>query len=915
MWTARETVQPQADQISVRWDSEYEYTEAWAEQLGPTKWQLYARTSLPVESWSWDNGLTGASPIWEDASPPDSTVATLLTQLGDTSGLTLTLPATRDSTAQGPVLRVNGDSYSTITKARVGGATAVAAAAAAVGGQVVYPVGRVRLKKSGGALIPPRDGDWLELNGFRVTFKSSPTQHNHVLVTGDAAADFSAMVRAFSTAEDPRLPLDRLEISEPASGVMDLTGEPDDSLLDFRLSSSTRPSASGDFELFQLSASMLQARYFELEIGVSSTPIITDWRRWTGEKLEVPAPSWIGARVTRKSASVSDSRWLTVDALELLCDRAEPTVGNAVWQFTRPGENQVFTTPNSYKIWRLDGFNVVAEGVTENRTLDVQFRVSHDNARSWNQWAPLTDAALAAVPANPLGYSQVQYSVTRTGADPNGTISLLGIYLRGEFVNITCDYMRLASLGLSPCCGSGASQCGDETGSGAAQSEASGYPGDITPHADLMREFSTCDTSKLWNPYATGAATKLYQYQSQIVTQLFGHTVTWYKTTVDSNGTDVVLHEYGLFKITGQKDIKVSVPDNQFPDSTAVQMTQWTMELLDSFEIHVTKEEFKAAFGLTSRPEMNDGVFFCQTNRLYQVQHAAPYRNFMNAATFYKVVLRKWPNKENVIPATPEIAESMNRLTEYNKLDTLFGIEQKQEEDRVTKDVWQPLSRSQQRTTADGVKNSREVVTTYSDLVVSKYQFDMSGVPLGEPAVTMLSSDRLLREQDSRSISLLIKLTGTYTSRRDVASSGKWSLHLQGMQITFSVDGFGSWTLDGSRARLGTWCGIMVKYDGPRQNLEMQLYEIPAPGESMIPLKSKRFSTPAMSWDGGEPILLHGGAHLITNVRVWDVFVPSGQETRVLTEQVPRDTQHIIAQDNANPLLPTPNYGGNEAQS
>ena len=50
--------------------------------------------------------------------------------------------------------------------------------------------------------------------------------------------------------------------------------------------------------------------------------------------------------------------------------------------------------------------------------------------------------------------------------------------------------------------------------------------------------------------------------------------------------------EFGLFNIVCEGEIKVAVENNQFPDGT-MNMNVFDLALIDSFQVQITKDEFK----------------------------------------------------------------------------------------------------------------------------------------------------------------------------------------------------------------------------------------------------------------------------------------------------------------------------------
>ena len=75
--------------------------------------------------------------------------------------------------------------------------------------------------------------------------------------------------------------------------------------------------------------------------------------------------------------------------------------------------------------------------------------------------------------------------------------------------------------------------------------------------------------------------------------------------------------EYSLYNVVEQGELKIMVPDNEMPTA------QFSYDIFgmgfEDFEIHLTKGQFKNAFGIGPSPRMRDYLYFPLVNRMYEV--------------------------------------------------------------------------------------------------------------------------------------------------------------------------------------------------------------------------------------------------------------------------------------------------------
>jgi hypothetical protein len=204
--------------------------------------------------------------------------------------------------------------------------------------------------------------------------------------------------------------------------------------------------------------------------------------------------------------------------------------------------------------------------------------------------------------------------------------------------------------------------------------------------------------TKLFKPYQLAQANTLFNKMSNDASEIFGHEVVYFLTDPDKNGTDYTFNEYQLYNFTCDGLIKVSVENNQFPENTGA-INQFDLSLFDTFEIHITKENFKKIFGVDKRPSKEDFIWFPEINRMFTVEHSYQFRSFNNYAIFYKVMLKKYTQKANIIGANQTITDKVKNLTKNSTIDELFGKEQVEDKAAVAnKEQFKPLTRDELRT-------------------------------------------------------------------------------------------------------------------------------------------------------------------------------------------------------------------------
>jgi 23S rRNA maturation-related 3'-5' exoribonuclease YhaM len=124
---------------------------------------------------------------------------------------------------------------------------------------------------------------------------------------------------------------------------------------------------------------------------------------------------------------------------------------------------------------------------------------------------------------------------------------------------------------------------------------------------------------------------------------------------------------------------------------------------------------------------------------MFVVEHAQQFRAFNNNAVYYKLHLKKYVQKSNVIAGNLAIQEKVQELTKNSTINELFGVENSQDKTSVAnKEEFRPLTRDITRVSI-AASITKELIEN-AELVISKSNYDLSSITFSStesyPAVT-----------------------------------------------------------------------------------------------------------------------------------------------------------------------------------
>ena len=608
-----------------------------------------------------------------------------------------------------------------------------------------------------------------------------------------------------------------------------------------------------------------------------------------------------------------------------------------------PGKEVVVKAPYIYKVFRLDGFEVVSG--SQLSSVDLKWRYSQDNSRTWSRWEPLTQENVSTARLSPVRFFQVEFSVHNNGASP---VSVQDINLLGDFQNVSRDYFKSNLMGVRENCTSNTVGAGyyDQAGNFVAYPNPSGAQGNVAPgisgeacqtdqNGSALPALTGENKAGLYNPYQQNSAMALLNKLSTDAAEVFGHKVVYFATDPDRKGTDFTMHEYQLYNVSCKGELKVSVEGNNFPDSQIV-MNQFDLNLFSTMEVHITKKMFKEIFGPQRRPAKEDFIWFCQLNRMYTVDHAQQFRSFNNSAVYYKLILKKFNSAANFSVEDQEIGDALKKLTNNSSLDALMGIEKEEDKKSIAnKAQLRPL-------TEDPVRHSyaaeivKELVEN-SSTVISKQHYDLSSVPFGSEAVSYRNIGPHIGKGDNVGYMIWFSINNYVKGDSfcmfdyfDEANSLGWKATLSDDRITvrlnsdsYAYDLLGRQTGDAVALEEDTWYCYVLNIDQRQAAMEHFVYKRDVDDEARAGslngtmlrkvYHAMQDIAPVEAYLEGIRGAILGSDMKATNVRLFSDVLPEQSHNKLLNQAiVGNDARYLVFADNANTRLSLPRFPLNE---
>jgi hypothetical protein len=111
------------------------------------------------------------------------------------------------------------------------------------------------------------------------------------------------------------------------------------------------------------------------------------------------------------------------------------------------GKESVIEAPYIFKVFRIDDIEIISPSTLTG--VDIDWRFSQDNSRTWSAWEPLSKENISTKRINPIRFFQIQYLIKNNS---QSTIKIQDINLIGDFQNVSLDYQKTNLYGIRDCC-------------------------------------------------------------------------------------------------------------------------------------------------------------------------------------------------------------------------------------------------------------------------------------------------------------------------------------------------------------------------------------------------------------------------------------------------------------------------------
>ena len=657
--------------------------------------------------------------------------------------------------------------------------------------------------------------------------------------------------------------------------------------------------------------------WFDLNINIDNFP-----------KIDPLDPLYVEIKWVRSGESEDDSIRLLEYKIygELL--RNDFIMNESTTMIIGPSETKIMRSPFIFKVFGITDIEIIPE--VDLDSVDIKYRYSQDSTKTWAEWEPLTKENITTVRINPIRFFQIEYSVTNTSRSP---ISIRDINLIGDFQNVTKDYQKSNLFGIRTCCQS--NQWGyydsdgnyhpnttmDSTGSGSGD----GTGGSGVCDSNVFDPMTDDEKANLYNPYAQNTAVNLLEKLSADSEQIFGHKVFYFATDADKKGQDHTLNEFQLFNIACKGDLKVSIEGNNFPDSQ-IKMNIFDLDLFDTMEAHVTKQQFKQIFGVQRRPAKEDFLYFCQVNRMYQIEHAQQFRGFNNSAVYYKLILKKFTQKANVQTDNPEIKNYLDKLTKNTTIDELFGVEIAEDKKSIAnKQQLTPLTKDPIR--LEYFAEIDKELLENSSTIISKSNYDLASIPYGGVAVSYKNLNPVFKVSDNISLQIWFNIHNylrdevyNFLQFYDADKSIGWKSYLSNDKIsvvlnddTYTFDLLG-YDQSGEPVALeeDVWHCYVLNINQRQRHIEQFIYKRDVDYEEdadklgstvLRKLYQEKIDMTPIEYRiqnlDINPVILASDMK-ITNIRLFSDVIPENVQNKILNQYIiGDDSKYLIFGDNA----------------
>ena len=623
-------------------------------------------------------------------------------------------------------------------------------------------------------------------------------------------------------------------------------------------------------------------------------------------------PAWSGdykfyieIKFTRQGDSISGEikllNWTILGNTQRNLINTETATANL-----KSGENVIYKPPFVYKVFKINDIEIISN----NNNYNISYRYSQDYGRTVTKWTNLTKENIISERITPIRFFQIEYLIEATN-----NVKIYDINLIGDFQNVTSDSKKTNVYGSRENCA--CLMLGLININDIKQKTDVILNGD---QSQQLYQLTSSDKANLFTPYKIPSAVNLLSKLSNDANEIFGHDVVYFLTDPDKNGIDYTFHEYQLLNYVCDEKIKVSVDNNQFPDNQ-ITMNQFDLSLFEAFEIHVPKDTFKNAFGGEKRPSKEDFLWFCELNRMFQVEHAYAFKYFNNTSTYYKIALKKYVQKANVIGGNESMTDKVAKLTKNSTINELFGLENELDK-KASSNIEQLKTQSRDLLRYEILVDiDRELIENSSN-IISKTHYDLKSIKYLSTALIYRNFKNVFNIGDNISYTCWFNIksisndTHNFIDYFDLVNN-------QGLTINKIANNFliklnsTTYTFTLSSDLLASiWYGFVLNIDQRSQLISLNICKRNVENESDAgKLNSTKLDLVYSQQIALVPqniIIDNNSASIIasdmkiTNIRMFNDVIPQKVIDKILNQQIiGKDTKYLIFADNANERIIT----------
>ena len=675
------------------------------------------------------------------------------------------------------------------------------------------------------------------------------------------------------------------------------------------------------YDTLGLSSTRYLAQYYRLSRDGQKWTTWFDLKKYIDNfpTIDPLDPLYLDIKWVRKGTNPLGSIRILEYTIECETERPMTDDGSAVQ--LAEGDIQVIKPPFIYKVFKLEDVEVISS--TGIQGVDLKWRYSQDNSRTWSDWEFLTKENVSTKRLTPTRFFEVEYSIENKSGVP---VKIQDINLIGNFQNVTLDYKKSNLYGLRECCQSNLTGTFDANGNFIPNTNLNSNSGGSCDSTNIFSPMTKDQQALLYNPYNQSTALNLLNKLSTDAQMMFGHQVVYFVTDPDAKGQDYSMHEYQLYNIVCEGDVKVSVNNNEFPDSQ-ITMNQFDLSLFDNMEVHITKEQFKSVFGAQRRPGKEDFMFFCQLSRMFQVDHVSQFRGFNNSSVYYKLILKKYNQKANVQAGTTEIQNKLDMLTQNTTIDSLFGVENTQDKRAVANKV-QTRTLTRDLIRLEYLASINKELIENASTIISKSNYDLFSVDAGIPAVNYFNSDPILKVSDNIGFTIWFSINNYIDGEvynffnfydDTIDNPIGWKVNLVNDVITVTLNGDTYTTNSDLILDEEVWYCYTLNVDQRNRKISQFIYKRNVDFEDDAGKLTNNFlrkvysdeqdMTPIeFTIENTNPQLL-GSDMKVTNIRLFTDIIPESTFDKILNQAIIRDdSKYLVFADNANTRLVLPSF-------